>query len=370
MINLHNACCLLIGLGFFNSVMAATEPATEGMDAAVSVSMQQAEPENTRWGMVFDNDALISATRDKDYTSGVAVNLSGKRVADYRVSLDPALTWMNKLLHVDGAGTSRQRRHLLQFGLMLFTPEIDSTGEINPGDRPFANLIFMSNAQFRVNDSGNRAYQSSLTLGMLGTGVGEAAQNAVHRAGGFSGKGEYGQQISNGGELTARYALSRQALLLSRFSDSGNSFELKYIVEGDVGYLTQGSATLAARWGRVESPWWSFAPSRSNYLPQQLPYAQGTSSASNRRDFFLWGAVTARARVYNVFLQGQFRNSELTFSSGELNHVLGELAVGATKQFGNTVGINLSVHFQTKEIKAGFGSRSTQWGSLTITKSF
>lgn len=370
MIQLNKACCLLIGLGMFDVVMAAPEPAPDGTDVGISMTLQEAEPENTRWGLVLDNDALISATRDKDYTGGVAVNLSGKRVANYRVSLNPALNWMNKLLHVDGAGRNRQPGHVMQFGLMLFTPEIDSTGEIRPGDRPFANLLFVSNAQFWINDSGDRAYQSSLTIGILGSGVGEAIQNTVHRAGDFSGQGDYGQQISDGGELTARYALSRQSLLLSRFTDSGKSFDLKYIVEGDIGYLTQGSATLAARWGRAESPWWSFAPTRSNYLPQALPYAQGSSPGSGGRDFFVWGAITARARAYNAFLQGQFRDSEVTYSSGELNHLLGEVALGVTRQFGNTVAVDLSVHYQTKEIRDGIGSRSIKWGGLTISKSF
>ncbi len=133
MIGLHKACCLLIGLGFFDAVIAA--PAPGQMDEATSVFMEEAEPLNTRWGLVLDNDALISASRDKDYTGGIAVTLSGRRVANYRVSLNPALTWMNRLLHVDGARRSRKRGHLMQFGLMLFTPEIDSTGDIRPGDR-------------------------------------------------------------------------------------------------------------------------------------------------------------------------------------------------------------------------------------------
>ena len=258
----------------------------------------------------------------------------------------------------------------MQFGLMLFTPEIDSTGDIRPGDRPFANLLFMQNAQFWVADSGDRAYQSSLTVGILGSGIGEAVQNAVHRAGDFSGQGDYGQQISDGGELTARYAVSRQSLLSSTSTSPSKSFELKYSIEGDIGYLTQGSATLAARWGRTESPWWSFAPTRSNYLPQPIPYARGNSPGSSARDFFLWSAITARARAYNAFLQGQFRDSELTFSAGELNHILGELAVGVTKQFGNAVDVSLSLHYQTNEIKDGIGSRNIRWGGLTINKSF
>ena len=370
MIRLHKTFCPLIGLGLLNAgiVLAAPTPGNTG--AAGSVTLQEEEPQSTKWGVVVDNDALISATRDKDYTGGIAVNLSGRRIENYRVSLNPALSWLNRLVHVDDARLSRPRSHLMQFGLMLFTPAIDSTGEVTPGDRPFANLLFVSNSQFWLDDSKDRAYQSSLTVGILGSAIGEAAQNAVHRVGDFSSQGDYGQQISDGGELTARYALSRQSLLLSRYTSSSKSFELKYLIEGDVGYLTQGSATLAARWGRTESPWWSFAPARSNYLPLSVPYALGKAPGSKGRDFFFWGAITARARAYNAFLQGQFKDSEVTYSSGELNYILGEFSVGVTKQFGDAVAASFSFHYQTKEVKDGIGSRNIQWGGLTINKSF
>ncbi len=347
----------------------AKEPATATSEAPVGFT-DTTEPYSTGWEIVLDNDALVSTTRDKDYTAGIAVVLGGSRVTNYRFSLDPTLSWINRLTRMDRKLRQTRSNHVMQFGLMLFTPEIDAAGRPVSGDRPFANLLFLENSQFLIDEKADRAYQSSLTVGILGSKVGEVVQNAVHRLGGFSVAGGYGKQISDGGELTARYAVSRQSLLLSGFTSRGNTFELKYRVEGDIGYITEGSATLAARWGRVGNSWWSFAPSRSNYLPQPIRISRDNFRGSGGRDFFLWSAITLRARAYNAFLQGQFRDSEVTFSGDELNHILGELSVGLNRRFGDVIDVGLALHYQTSEIKRGTGSRNIRWGGLTISKSF
>ena len=92
--------------------------------------------------------------------------------------------------------------------------------------------------------------------------------------------------------------------------------------------------------------------------------------ASGAGDFYFWSAITVRARAYNAFLQGQFRDSELTFSGSELKHMFGEASIGLNRRFGNAVDVSLSLHLQTNEIKRGTGSRKIRWGGLTINKSF
>lgn len=141
-----------------------------------------AEPVNTGWVLVMDNDALVSSSRDEDYTGGVSVGLGGNRVTKYRFSLNPALTWVNKKLHLDGGRQPATLDHMMRFGLALFTPDLGSTGGPRVGDRPFANLLFLENAQIRVDANRNRAYQTTLTLGILGTDIGEAVQDAIHHS--------------------------------------------------------------------------------------------------------------------------------------------------------------------------------------------
>ena len=348
-----------------------TEPETSESAPKAPVFIEDpAEPFSTGWAIVLDNDALVSGSRDEDYTGGFAVALGGSRITKFRFSLDPALTWINKKLHLDDGRQRTTLDHLMQFGLVLFTPDLDEAGGPKFDERPFANLLFLENSQFRTDASKNRAYQTTLSVGILGSGVGEIVQNAIHHAGGTTKASAYGYQISDGGELTARYAVSMQSLLQSSFTGRGNTLELKYRVEGDIGYITEGSATLAARWGQIESPWWSFAPTRSNYLPQPIPGSRDNFRGPGGRDFFVWSAITMRARAYNAFLQGQIRDSEITFSGGELNHMLGELSIGLNRRFGNAVNVGLALHYQTNEIKHYNGSRKIRWGGLTIHKSF
>ena len=329
-----------------------------------------AEPFNTGWAIVLDNDAWVSSSRDEDYTGGVSVGLGGNRVTKYRFSLNPALTWVNKKLHLDGGRQPATLDHMMRFGLALFTPDLGSTGGPKAGDRPFANLLFLENSQIRVDANRNRAYQTTLTLGILGSDVGEAVQDAIHDVGDNNKVTASGYQISDGGELTARYAVSMQSLLQSRLAGRDKRLELKYRVEGTIGYITEGSVTLAARWGQAGSPWWSFAPSRSNYLPQPVSYSRHQNRAFGRRDFFLWSAITVRARAYNALLQGQFRDSEITYSGGELNHILGELSVGFTRKFSDAINVSFALHYQTNEIKHDTAAKNIRWGGLTIQKSF
>ena len=365
---------MLTAFSFFDAAIAmevqSAESTAESTNKTTTVFTHIAEPVSTGWDVAIDNDALPGSSNDRDYTGGVAVAFGGSRVADYLFSLNPILSGLNRLTRVDNKFPQTSSRHLMQVGLILFTPEIDGTGVPASDDRPFANLLFLENSQFSTNVAGDRAYQSTLTLGILGSAVGEAVQNAVHRLGDLSVTGGYGNQISDGGELTARYAIVRQSLLLSGFTKRGKMIDLKYSVEGDIGYLTEASVTLAARWGQAASPWWRFAPSRSNYLPQSLPMPRDRFQAPGRDNFFLWSAITVRARAYNAFLQGQFRDSEVTFSGNELNHILGEVSIGLNKGFGNTFDVSLSLHYQSNEIKNGTGSRNIRWAGLSIQRSF
>lgn len=212
-----------------------------------------AEPYNTGWALVLDNDAVFSSFGDEDYTGGFSIALEGRRAKEYRLSLDPALTWVSEKLHLGGRRHPSTIEHLMQFGLTIFTPDLGSASDTIIDDRPFANLLYLENSQLSVDAIRNRAYQTTLTLGVLGSDAGEIVQDAIHDIGGNTKAPHSGKQISDGGELTARYAVSMQSLLHSRITGRDKRLELKYRVEGDIGFITEGSAALAARWGQVET---------------------------------------------------------------------------------------------------------------------
>jgi len=74
--------------------------------------------------------------------------------------------------------------------------------------------------------------------------VAASVQETIHKFTGSEQPTGYGYQISDGGELTARYSVTRQQLLASIGNGTGRTLDLKYSLQGDIEYLTQASATF------------------------------------------------------------------------------------------------------------------------------
>ncbi len=100
--------------------------------------------------------------------------------------------------------------------------------------------------------------------------------------------------------------------------------------------MTEASLALNARWGRVESPFWAFAPEENMYVQETQPAPPPLGRDAPAEVFAFAGART-KLRAYNAYLQGQFRQSDLTYGEG---------------------------------LRSGVGSRSIVWGSIEVSKSF
>lgn len=327
------------------------------------------EPLSTGWELTIDNDLLVSPGIDNDYTGGIAFAMGGRKAASAAFSLDRLLSRIDRGVTLDNRLGRFHAYHQIQFGVIAFTPDNIMAERPQLTDRPFADLLFLENSRFYIDDENNRTYRTALTIGVLGSGFAAAAQRAIHRLSGSNQATGYDYQISDGGELTARYTVSRQSRLASISGGGGNTLDLKYAIEANIGYLTESSVTLAMRWGQVASPWWQFAPSRSNYLPQVMPKV-GIDPLGKRRESYVWTAMTVRARVYNAFLQGQFQNSDVSLSSAELNHLIGEISAGFATSISRQWQLSYSLHLQTNEIKKGAGARNVSWGGLLISRRF
>ena len=350
--------------------ISASRPEPDYEEAPIESLLGDSAPELYNTGLIvnLDNDGFVLNTDDADYTGGVGITFAGRRVTEFRFSLHPALQGINRLLRVSRLQETdtRVHRHAMQIGLIAFTPDDLAADEPVSDERPYASLLFWSNAHLSVRGSGNVAYRSTLTLGILGLGIAEAFQDSVHDVTGSEQANGYDNQISDGGEFTLRYAVSRHSLLFSDYSDTGRKHEVTFGTEAGVGYLTESSAAISARWGRISTPWWSFAPDLTDYLARPIMAPSGF----NADELYFWGGIKLRARLYNSFLQGQFRDSEVTFSSGELNHLIGEAWLGFTATLNKKYTLSYSMRYQTKEIKNGSGASDIKWGSLTLTRSF
>ena len=311
------------------------------------------------WSISFDNDLLVPGRRDQDYTYGVNMAFAGAFAHSAVVSLDSPLTWINS--HTIGRFTTEDvKQHSLEVGLYGFTPEDISHSSPDTEDRPFASLLYIANTQVHQSEVPDTVWRSTLTVGVLGLGIVGELQNEVHKATGSERAEGWGKQISDGGELTARYSVARQ-----RFWNVANPrLELKSSVMASVGYITEVGIGASMRMGKICTPWQSYNPELVTYGEHSY---QSVGDGCSTESYFLAG-VAVKARAYNAFLQGQFRNSEVAFSSHELNHGVIEFWAGYSHAFANGYRVSYILRGHTSEVKSGVADRNVLWGGLKLSK--
>ena len=86
-------------------------------------------------------------------------------------------------------------------------------------------------------------------------------------------------------------------------------------------------------------------------------------------ELFFWGGVDLRYRFYNALLQGQFRESAVTYSASEVNPWIAEAWAGITKRFQNGYKISVVLRASTPELRVG-EQRNPVWGGLMVGRSF
>lgn len=319
----------------------------------------QDELEYTGVRVQLDNDLFAGGERDRDYTGGFAVAISGTAARDGVLSLDPLLARIDALSGDEGAHV----HHARQIGLIAFTPkDIAATAPIYD-DRPYASLLFASNGRVRVDADDRHAWTSNLTVGVLGLSLSEQLQSAIHDVVGSDKPRGYEHQISAGVEPTARYSLARHALWIA---NPNGTIDVKTTVQGSVGYLTEASAAVSMRIGVFDSPWWSSAPELRDYIAAPVPAV----SNHGRPERYVFAGARLKARAYNAFLQGQFRDSEVRYSASELEPVIAEAWIGVVMQLMNQTQLSYSLNYQTAEIRHGPAARDAWWGAVQLTHTF
>lgn len=314
----------------------------------------------------IDNDLFSGSSHDRDYTGGMAVTISGSYARDGLLSLDPLLRRIDGLTtaHAEQPGNQSTVRHALQTGLIAFTPADITATQPLQDDRPYASLLFVSNGRVRVDADNRAAWSSSLTLGVLGLSMSGRLHSAVHELTRSEAPGGYDNQISAGGEPTARYTLARHYLWIANPSAT---VDVKTTVQGSVGYLTETSAAISMRAGQFSSPWWSFAPELRDYITAPLPVEP---AAYSRPDIYVFAGARLKARAYNAFLQGQFRDSVVEYSASEIEPVVAEAWMGFVTQLFEQTQLSYTLNYQTAEVRYGKAARDSVWGAVQFSHSF
>lgn len=308
----------------------------------------------------IDNDLFAGDNQDRDYTGGMSITISGERARDGLLSLDPLLRRLDSIAFDGAQSTVHYAR---QIGLLAFTPSNTLVREVQPDDRPYASLLYVSNGRITVDADDRGAWTSNLTIGVLGLSVSERLHSAVHELVGSESPRGYDHQISAGGEPTARYTLARQELWIA---DPSGHIDVKTTVQGSVGFLTEASASISVRAGRFNSPWWGFAPELTDYMSAPVP----SESYRVGRELYVFIGARVKARAYNAFLQGQFRDSEVRYTSDEVQPLLAEAWIGVVTQILDQTQLSYALHYQTAELRHGAASRDALWGAVQLTHAF
>lgn len=336
----------MIGLSFIASLSFASDSGHSVFEPKFSTKSGTA----ARWSISIDNDFLAPGGKDKDYTFGLSASYMGGGLVH-----NPLSGAREAVDHLLGTECNGDKNVSLEVGLYAFTPaELENTS--GEDDRPYASLVYASSAVSHINRASKSVYRSQLTIGILGLDLAGNVQNRTHKVTGDPQANGWGRQISDGGEPTFRYSLSKQKLI----GDGLGNTELKHTRSVSVGYITEASWGLSFRTGNIHSAWHDFSP-------EVATYAENSVKVQNKhRESFFWAGISVKARAYNAFFQGQFRNSEVSYNFDDLNHVLVEAWLGYTHSFDNGFYVSYGLRGHTSEMKRGHADRSVYWGGLMI----
>jgi len=338
--------------------------------AYVSILHANDEPYNSGWALHLDNDLFVAGERDQDYTGGVSLTLSGSRVTGYAFSLDGILSALDKASGINRIAQNQRSfsLHAFDTGFALFTPSDITQREPQKNDHPYASLFFIGNVSQRIIPPRRLAIQSSFTLGLLGLPLARTVQSSLHDLTGSERPKGWEHQISEGGEPTARYSVGIRKGLLQTRSLTGFGTELNLTAEANAGFTTDLNTGFSIRFGRLSTPWWSFAPHQAEYVNLGTP-SGNLSTITRKREFYVYAGGTIKYRLYNALLQGQFRDSAVFFDSDELEPVIAELWTGISYEFGSGLRLGAFARGRTAELEKAI-ERSPMWGGITLSKSY
>src|SRR5690348_2066471 len=269
------ACCLTAHAQERSAAAAGEATDGDGCASSEQVAQQAAEPAGIGAGFVLDEHLLTDASRDQDYNGGGEITQSGRSPAFIGRGLDRALGFVDqsgcKVARLAGqAGMEGRPAHAFAAGLLVFTPRNLGARHVVRGDRPYASLFFVSVGRRYASIDSPVAYDTSLTVGVLGLAAAADVQHVLHDVTGSVQPKGWSHQISDGGEPTVRYSLARQALL-ANYGNGRWRGDSKWTSAVSLGTVTEASVAVNARWGRVESPWWSFVPEQDMYVQETQP---------------------------------------------------------------------------------------------------
>ncbi|MEP6622353.1 MAG: lipid A-modifier LpxR family protein [bacterium] len=299
------------------------------------------------FGLFFEEDNLQlqfhNTHTDRNYTLGLGLQWSGE-IEQH--GLDKPLRWLNRRIGLDDLTSATAAPETGMLSGTAFSPRDISANTPVVGDRPWAFLLGWTVR--RTQPSISDAWSTELTLGTIGSPLGQWVQRSIH----YSSRHLSGSQTpynpqgwphqlldSPLGAPTARYALTYERVLIQQSGgaaplllrgvnatpDLKHHFEIAGNAEGQAGYYTEADAGGTLRIGSFTTPFWQF---RSN--PLGVVSRKATVGGS-RNEWFAFLTGTGRAVAYNALLTGYGDNrfTDYHMRNDEVQHTIGEASYGA-----------------------------------------
>ena len=370
---LLGAVVLLTCAGSALSNETLPDPQTASSDSAIDSRLQWSLADQASYGVLdaaeqvtsvqIDNDVFARLHRDRDYTGGATVTFGTPSANPIVAPVDVIRRRLNEWLPLSVPDNGHGIRST-QVGLIVMTPDHLTIRAAQPNDRPYASLLYLATSQINIADDGARASYSSFSVGGLGLHLTESIQDAIHGLVEAHKPRGWSHQISDGGEPTARFVRAEQWLLGAGEAHAGGA-ESKVTLSGSVGYLTEASAALSMRVGRIRSPWWNSNPELADYTAAPIAPLKTAPLEARELYFFFGGRVKARA--YNALLQGQFRSSDVTVASDDIARIQGETWLGLAASLARWR-LCYTVHAASKEVDHGPAARTLIWGGINFER--
>jgi hypothetical protein len=332
---------------------------------------------------------------DRNYTQGTAFSLTKDSLHESPLffPLNRLLGWCEEKFN-SNEDTWEENPGRIGIGVTAFTPRVIDSKTPVIGDRPFANIVYLTTERTYFLKEKKKSIRMSFNYGLLGTNVANAFQSYAH-ANIVKGRPtdiSWQQQISNGGRFSFLFSrqttrqvvnilLKRKDQLSPNIQDSSSvlRFGATLGTQLEMGWYNTVGTNLTVRFGK--------------YAPRQ---AFDGSILDGGNKFFPWntqnmkvwslyafGTVAPRLTPYNALILGQIgRNDEYALPDKDYNPFILDVRYGLAfslaylrhSQNGRATlsrfDIMLAINHRSSEIRNTTYKRWHHWGELAVAFPF
>jgi hypothetical protein len=217
-------------------------------------------------------------------------------------------------------------------------------------DRPYGSLTYLQTVTAAVDPVKFRQCITTFSAGLIGTDLSKEVQTAIHKSMNDNDTKDprtprgWGNQISNGGELTLAYTVEEERLITWK-QVSGEEkitytgIELKHAWKYSLGYYTNINYAFNFRLGKIDPRNWTYrtnALGSSNKVTNPAAFNKKSESPATPYyekkktfEFYTFGSLRPVFTLYNALLNGQFRKSAYTINFNDMRHLILEFDGGA-----------------------------------------